>query len=125
MPRAWAAILAIAGLLWAGYPLLAEIGRLDSGLLRAAATGAVLAVTGFALGFGFPLGVRLVGPTGQRAVQRMWAINGAASIAGTALAAALGVTAGSRGVLAAGALAYLLAVAAGWWAWRGRDAGAP
>lgn len=75
-------------------------------------------MTGFVLGFSFPIGVRLVGPTGQWAVQKMWAVNGAASIAGSALAAFIGITFGSRAVLAAGLAAYALAVACGWRALR-------
>jgi hypothetical protein len=118
MPRAWGAIVAMAAALWLAYPVIGGLERLDSSLLRSAAAGVVLLVTGFVLGFGFPLGVRLTAPTGQWAVQKMWAINGAASIAGAALAATLGVAFGSRTVIAAGVAAYLLAAVAGWTTWR-------
>lgn len=118
MPRAWLAILALGALLWLGYPLIAGLEQLDAAWLRATVTGLVLLVTGFVLGFGFPLGVRLAAPAGPWVVQKMWAINGAASIAGAALAATLGVAFGSRTVLAAGFVAYLVAALAGWATWR-------
>jgi hypothetical protein len=46
-------------------------------------------------------------------VQRAWAVNGAASVAGSALAAVLGVMLGSRWVVAAGLICYLLVFLAG------------
>jgi len=74
--------------------------------------GIVLAAAGFVLGCAFPLGVRVVAPTGEWAVQKMWAINGAASIAASVLAAVLGLVWGSGAVLTGGILAYGLALAA-------------
>jgi nucleoside permease NupC len=43
----------------------------------------------------------------------MWAINGAASIAGSVLAAVIGITLGSQFVIAAALLCYAVAVIAG------------
>jgi hypothetical protein len=53
----------------------------------------------------------------------MWAVNGAASVAGSALAAFIGLTAGSTVVLAVGAAFYALATAAAWLAERGEPIG--
>ena len=47
------------------------------------------------------------------AVQKMWAINGAASIAGSVLAAFIGLTLGSHFVIAAALLCYAIAMIAG------------
>jgi hypothetical protein len=78
-----------------------------------ALAGGITGVVGFVLGFGFPLGVRLVAPAGERAVQKMWAVNGAASIAGSSLAALLGLTLGCRAVLIGGFVFYALAALCG------------
>jgi hypothetical protein len=50
---------------------------------------------------------------GEWAVQKMWAVNGAASIAGSALAVTLGLGLGCHAVLAAGFLCYLLVACCG------------
>jgi hypothetical protein len=78
---------------------------------RIVLVGGVLAAVGFVLGSAFPLGVRQVAPTGEWAIQKMWAINGAASIAASVLAAVIGLAWGSGAVLTAGILAYALALA--------------
>jgi len=75
-----------------------------------ACVGAILFATGFVLGCAFPLGVRAVAPTGEWAIQKMWAINGAASIAASVLAAVIGLVWGSGAVLSAGVLAYGVAL---------------
>ncbi|HEX4476495.1 MAG TPA: hypothetical protein VH142_15515, partial [Polyangiaceae bacterium] len=75
--------------------------------------GLVVSAAGFALGLAFPLGVRRVAVTGERAVQKMWALNGAASIAASVLAAVLGLSFGSTAVLGAAFLAYAVATVAG------------
>jgi len=77
---------------------------------RVVLVGVVLAAAGFVLGCAFPLGVRVVAPTGEWAVQKMWAINGAASIAASVLAAVIGLVGGSGAVLTAGIFAYGLAL---------------
>ncbi|HEV7515172.1 MAG TPA: hypothetical protein VGR07_02625, partial [Thermoanaerobaculia bacterium] len=117
-PRAWLTILVVLAALTASFPAIAVLERIGSSGGRAAAAAVVLAATGFVLGFAFPLGIRLVAPTGQWAVQKMWAVNGAASIAGSALAAFLGITLGSHAVLAAGLVTYALATLCGYRAWR-------
>lgn len=110
---AWVAMVVFLALILAGirgFDALETIGSLAG---RCAAVGAVMGLTGFALGFGFPLGVRLVSPLGAAAVQKAWAVNGAASIAGAALAALLGIVFGCVGPLAAGLGFYVLAALLG------------
>ena len=111
--RAGSAILGTLVLLAAILPALPAIDQIGSAALRTAIVGLVVGAVGFALGLAFPLGVRRVAPTGEWAVQKMWAINGAASIAGSVLAAFVGLTAGSGVVLLVGIGFYALAVAAG------------
>jgi hypothetical protein len=108
-------ILATLVSLWLALPLVPLLERLDSSAARLSTIGAVVFAVGFVLGFPFPLGVRRVSGTGEWAIQRMWAVNGAASIAGSVLAALLGLTLGTRGVLGFGVLAYGVAMAAGLW----------
>jgi hypothetical protein len=113
LPVAWFVILVTLAGLVLGLPALARLEQVDSSLARALAAGAVTGTVGFVLGFGFPLGVRLVAPAGEWAVQKMWAVNGAASIAGSALAVMLGLGLGSHAVLAAGFLCYVLVACCG------------
>jgi hypothetical protein len=111
--RAGAAVIVVLCLLAcaiAAFPLLEEVAQTA---VRLGLVGALVGGVGFALGLAFPLGVRVVAPTGEWAVQKMWAVNGAASIAGSVLAAFLGITLGTGWVLGAGLTAYMLAFAAG------------
>lgn len=116
--RAFAAILGVLGL---SLVLLRFAAHLEdvSVTVRLVIVAIVVAVVGFVLGFAFPLGVRRVASTGEWATQKMWAINGAASIAGSVLAALIGLTLGSAGVLATGMAAYGLAAFGGIMAARG------
>ena len=93
----------------AAVPFLERVG---SASVRIAIVSLVLAAVGFILGCAFPLGVRAVAPTGEWAIQKMWAINGAASIAASVLAAVIGLAWGSGAVLTGGIVAYGLALAA-------------
>ncbi len=111
--RAWISILAGLALLWAGFGHLDLLESIGSGAGRALAAGLLLAGVGFLLGFAFPIGVRIVGPTGEWSVQKMWAVNGAASIAASALSALLGISFGSRAVILAGLACYVVTALAG------------
>jgi hypothetical protein len=110
---AWFVILVTLAGLVLGLPALARLEQVHSGLARALLAGAITGGVGFVLGFAFPLGVRLVAPAGEWAVQKMWAVNGAASIAGSALAVTLGLGLGCHAVLAAGFVCYLLVACCG------------
>jgi hypothetical protein len=112
--RAWFPLLgavAITGLLFPALPLVNALGGT---WLRLLVLVVLLIVLGMTLGTAFPIGVRMVASRGPNMVQRMWAINGAASIAGSALAALIGLAAGSRAVILAGFACYAIAVACGW-----------
>jgi hypothetical protein len=111
--RAGSAILATLVLLAVTMPALPAVEQVGSAAVRMGIVGLLVGVVGFALGFAFPLGVRRVATTGEWAVQKMWAINGAASIAGSVLAAFIGLTAGSGFVLLVGIACYIVAVTAG------------
>ena len=110
---AGAAILVVLVALLVSFPAFPAFEQIESQAVRLGAIGAMLGGIGFVLGFAFPLGVVMVAPTGEWAVQKMWAINGAASIAGSVLAAVIGITLGSQFVIAAALLCYAIAIVAG------------
>jgi spermidine synthase len=107
-------VLIIVGtltLLRLGFSMASLLEQMHSTTGRVLIVGGVLAAAGFVLGCAFPLGVRKVAPTGEWAIQKMWAINGAASIAASVLAAVIALGWGSGAVLTGGILAYGLALA--------------
>lgn len=112
-PAIWCAIplgmLAIA----ASFSLFGEIGKVDSWPLRVGLAALAPSAAGLLLGFCFPLGVRVAESLGEGAVQRLWAINGASGILGSAVAGLIGVIAGGRATVIAGALCYAVVAAAG------------
>lgn len=111
--RAWFAISAGLAVLVVLFPRIDILEEINSGILRSLTAGALLAVVGLLLGFAFPVGVRIVGRTGEWAIQKMWAVNGAASIAAAALSALIGISLGSRAVISAGLAFYLITTLAG------------
>jgi hypothetical protein len=111
-PRVLAAIVALLALAALALPVAGELSGIASPLARAVACAAVVGAVGLPLGMALPLGVRLAEATGAGAVQRLWAVNGAASIAATSFAALLGLSFGSRAVLAAGCACYVAAALA-------------
>ena len=112
-PAAWGAIAATVLLLVLAYPAAGALQDLSSDLGRSIAAGIVVGTVGFVLGFAFPVGVRLAKSAGPETVQVMWAVNGAASICGSALAAFIGLLWGGRAVFQAALAAYLFAGIAG------------
>lgn len=111
--RAWLAIVAGLVLLLALFARLDVLESISSGSGRALTSGMLLAGVGFLLGFAFPIGIRIVGVTGEWAVQKMWAVNGAAAIGGSALAALIGISFGSHAVILAGLACYAATTLAG------------
>lgn len=86
---------------------------------KLAVAGALLVAQGVPLGMMFPIGLRVAGrELGPAAVPWMWAINGAASVAGSALAVVVAITAGYTWSLALGVACYGLAAVAAWQATR-------
>jgi hypothetical protein len=108
-----------------GLPLSARLGL----------TGLALAPVGFLMGVPFPTGVRVLGSVQQSPpapvsndanVAWVWAVNGAASVVGSILAALLALTYGFSWVLRLGAVCYALAaVTAHVWVARPRLLGHP
>lgn len=111
--RAWGTIVCWLGFLVLVFPAIGWLERTLLATGRHIGAGALLAATGLPLGFAFPIGVRIVAPSGPWAVQKMWAVNGAAAIAGSALSAVIGLVAGSRAVVLTGLGFYLLVTYAG------------
>jgi spermidine synthase len=107
MWRGWALIVVVLGLLVIGVDAIAALEGIASEAGRIIISSLIFLIVGAALGLAFPLGVRLISPTGDWAVQKAWAVNGAASIAGAAGAAILGVTLGSRALLVCGLGCYV------------------
>ncbi len=115
-------ILCAIGLCIAVQPLVPYLERVATPSARLALVGVVVTALGFALGLAFPTGVRHLEASDGHAIQEMWAVNGAASIAGSALAALVGLSFGSTVVLGAGFLAYAAATIFGALAIRGGSA---
>ena len=79
--------------------------------VRAVIMAGLLAPLGIALGMPFPLAIRALSHAGQaEQVPWMWALNGVASVFGSAAAIALALSHGFTEVLLAGAACYLLIV---------------
>ena len=106
MPPIFAAMINVAILL-----SLSQIFRQASGLDLAAkvAVSALIAMSaGFFMGMPFPRGLALLGESGRNGtIPLMWGINGAMSVAGSALSLILSMAFGFSAALAAGAAVYL------------------
>jgi hypothetical protein len=124
IPKMLLGVVAGLAVLLLLFPMIGKLSQVAAMAPRIAVAAAFPLVAGALLGFCFPLGMRLIAGTGEDTVQRLWAINGAAGVAGTSVAAMLGMMAGSRAVLAAGVACYLLVYAMGSLAARRRASGA-
>lgn len=119
---------AIAGLaaLAAGYALLLTpvLRLLLTAALpwRVAGAVALLGPLGTLMGVAFPAGIRWLAGTRPDWLPMAWAVNGFTSVIGAVLAALLALSWGHPAVLAAGAGAYLMALAAIWTAGTGPNA---
>ena len=90
---AWAGSLSIyLALLPFWFPAMIEAYEGGGLLLRAVASLAAIVPPGVLMGFGFPLGMRLVDAVDTRPTPRFWAANGAAGV----LAASLSLRSASR-----------------------------
>ncbi len=93
-------------------PILNNLQRASLSTLRAIAA-ATLFIQGLPMGMLFPTGLRLAEKhLGGRAIPWMWAINGSASVVGSALTIIIAMTNGYNSSLAVGAIAYLVAASA-------------
>jgi len=97
--------IAGVGVLAAGFGHVDVLNRAPSVLW----TGILSAATGLALGVALPTGVRTFAKD-RAAVAEAWALNGAFSVLGSALAALGGLVVGSRGLLIAALPCYAVAL---------------
>ncbi len=74
---------------------------------RIAFAGAIAAVTGFVMGFGFPGGMRLVQATQAEETPWLWGINGVGGVVGSSLAVVIALEAGLTSLLFVAAVCYL------------------
>lgn len=85
--------------------------------LRVAVVAALIFPAGFLMGQPFPLGLKWIGAHREPILPWLWAINGATSVIGSALAMVLGVMWGFRAVSLLGLVFYGLALALAALAW--------
>ncbi len=78
---------------------------------RIAVSAATILPVGFLLGQPFPLGIKWARRQAAGTIPWLWAVNGAASVVGSALATLIALRTGFRSVLLAGSLCYGTALA--------------
>lgn len=110
-----AALTGVAGLivLWLQAAMLPWALHLELGGRVLAALALILPL-GLLMGLCFPAGLRLAGSAAPGQIPWMWGINGLSSVAGSALAVAVGMRWGTPEGLWCGAAAYLLAGSVMW-----------
>jgi hypothetical protein len=86
------------------------------------ATG-ILFPLGLFMGMAFPLGLKLAASQVDALTPAFWGVNGATSICGSVLAAAISMNAGIASTFWIGFLCYGFAFGAYWWATQGAEAG--
>ena len=93
-----------------GLPLLFSVLHNAAPLIRQIAAAVVLFFQGIPMGAMFPIGLRIVEHRlGTSAVPWMWAVNGASSVAGSALAIMIAIVAGYSWSLVLAVLCYIAA----------------
>jgi hypothetical protein len=80
--------------------------------IRAALAVGIIAPAGLLMGFGFPVGMRLVRAIDPTPTPWFWGINGAAGVLASVLAVALSIAFGISTALMLGATCYLLLIPA-------------
>jgi hypothetical protein len=74
----------------------------------------IIAPAALLMGMPFPLGIRLLAGTGEQEIPWAWGINGCLSVVGSVLATVIAVELGFAWVMYLAALAYAMALWAGW-----------
>jgi hypothetical protein len=93
-------------------PMIFSILHNASLVVQQSMAAIILFIQGVPMGVMFPIGLRLSEKRmGRLAVPWMWAVNGSASVAGSALAIAIAMSAGYTLSLIFGAACYLMAAA--------------
>jgi hypothetical protein len=94
-------------------PLAIASFQSSSTAARASLSVSIIAPAGFLMGFGFPMGMRLVQAVDPRPTPWFWGINGAVGVLASVLAVALSIAFGIHVTLTLGALCYLALLPAG------------
>ena len=97
-----------------GLPVLFEWAIGFPMSVRLALSVACLAPLGFLLGMCFPAGVRLLGDRAEELIPWVWAVNGATSVLGSALAMLIAMNRGFSDALLAGFGMYAVALVCVW-----------
>jgi len=104
----WAVLTALyVGLLPRWMPHLLAVVETQSLMVRALTAIGVITPADILMGFGFPLGMRLVQSHNSRPTPWFWGINGAAGVTASVIAVALSIVFGISTTLVLGALCYL------------------
>jgi hypothetical protein len=90
---------------------------------RIAVAAGILFPLGFFMGMAFPLGLKLAASQVDALTPAFWGVNGATSICGSVLAAAISMNAGIASTFWSGFICYAFAFGAYLWATRGNKAG--
>jgi spermidine synthase len=93
--------------------------------VRIAVAAGILFPLGFFMGMAFPLGLKLASSQIDELTPAFWGVNGATSICGSVLAAAIAMNAGIASTFWSGFVCYAFAFGAYLWARRGDRARAP
>jgi hypothetical protein len=92
--------------------------------VRIVVAAGILFPLGFFMGMAFPLGLKLAASQVDALTPAFWGVNGATSICGSVLAAAISMNAGIASTFWSGFVCYMFAFGAYLWATRGAKAGA-
>ncbi len=119
------ALIAVIAIHLAAIPLLVSLTQSWLFGLRVALAVAVIFPAGFFMGQPFPLGLKWVGSRTPGIIPWLWAVNGATSVIGSALATIIGLSLGFRVVSLTGIVCYSAALAVTLLAWSRRPSPAP
>jgi hypothetical protein len=111
------ALMAVITIHLLAIPLLVAVTQSWLFGLRVAVVIAVIFPAGFLMGQPFPLGMKWAGSRQPGIVPWLWAVNGATSVIGSAMATIIGLALGFRVVSVVGMVCYGLALAIALLAW--------
>jgi hypothetical protein len=122
LPRALGAICLALAVYAFGLPLLLAATLGAPTAVRIAIAAAAVTPVGLLMGTPFPTGLRRAGREDPSLVSWAWAVNGAASVFGSALTVLVSMTYGFSTSFFVGAAAYGVALAVMSWVMRTHDA---
>jgi hypothetical protein len=118
LPRSLAAVVVMLAVYSVVLPMLLAATLGASTVVRMAIAAAAIAPIGFLMGTPFPTGIRRAGREDATLVSWAWAVNGAASVFGSALTVLVSMTYGFSTSFFVGAGAYAVALAVMLWVTR-------